>query len=903
LTTAAPSSNAISERTEVLHGEQNVVNTVLQFTSKAKSRIDACVDYSRPSLTIEIEQLRKAFLDAKRRGVKLRYITEITEDNVGYCKELVKIVDELRHIEGIKGNFYISETEYIAPATFHARGKPASQIIYSNVKEIVEHQQQFVFDSFWSRSIPAEQEIKAIEEGIIHYETRIVEDPDQIIEEISRLTANSNELSTCVTSGGMQYNYNYFFKIKKKLLEKQKKGQHKGIRYISRIEKDNIDLTKIFLNYGIQIRHVKNLPPMSFGVSDKEMSATIEKMEGGMKIQSLLISNEPLYVNHFNSLFEELWKNGIDATERIKDIEEGFEHPETRVLKNKAEILAYLKFIADNANEQSTCCSIGGMQLVHNYFFKEYKKIVDRSRARRKESKGVRWITSVDKYTIDLVKIFLDSGMQVRHVKDLIHIDFAVDNKNFNATVDKMEGGKLMESLLISNEPAYVSHYNSVFEELWKNGIDATERIKDIEAGVDLADIEVIPSSARAQERYLDVVRSVEEEILWIFPTVNAFIRQDKIGAIPLAKEAVKEKNIRVRILIPASSLIEQKIQQLKQYCSPNNIIDIRYIVQMSDTKATILVVDRKASLVMELKDDSKATFIEAIGLSTYSNSKAGVLSYVAIFDNLWRQTELYEQVKDARDSLAQSNKQLEEANEQLETHDKMQKEFINIAAHELRTPIQPILGLTENLLSNTKDIRQVELLQVISRSAKRLQRLTEDILDVTKIESQSLNLKKEWFNLNDVIANIVDDALTSDASLKKEGSTPTVKLEYHVQNIFVQADKGRITQVIDNLLSNALKFTKEGTISINLERKKDDDYHNDYVLISVKDTGQGINPEILPKLFTKFATKSETGGTGLGLFISKSIVEAHGGKIRAENNSDGKGATFAFSLPIVNKE
>jgi signal transduction histidine kinase len=333
--------------------------------------------------------------------------------------------------------------------------------------------------------------------------------------------------------------------------------------------------------------------------------------------------------------------------------------------------------------------------------------------------------------------------------------------------------------------------------------------------------------------------------------------------------------------LIPASSLIKQKIQQLKQYCYPNNIIDVRYIVQMSDTKATILVVDRKISLVMELKDDSKTTFIEAIGLSTYSNSKAGVLSYLAIFENLWRQTELYEQVKDARDSLAQSNKQLEEANEQLKIYDKMQKEFINVAAHELRTPIQPILGLTENLLSHIKDIRQAELLEVVSRSAKRLQRLTEDILDVTKIESQSLNLKKEWFNLNDVIANIVDDALTSDASLKKESNAPTIKLEYHVQNIFVQADKGRITQVISNLLSNALKFTKQGTISINLERKKDDDDYNDYVLISVKDTGQGINPEILPKLFTKFATK---------------------GKIRAENNSDSKGATFAFSLPIITK-
>jgi two-component system, OmpR family, sensor histidine kinase VicK len=322
MTTEASSSDAITERTEVLHGEQSVVNTVLQFTSKAKSRIDACVDYTRPLLAVEIEQLRKAFLDAKRRGVKLRYITEITEDNVRYCKELIKIVDDLRHIDGIKGNFYLSETEYIAPATFHEKGKPASWIIYSNVKEIVEYQRHFVFDSFLSRSIPAEQKIKEIEEGIIHYETRIVEDPDQIIEEISRLTANSNELSTCLTPGGMQYSYNYFFKIKKKLLEKQKKGQHKGIRYISRIEKDNIDLTKTYLNYGIQIRHVKNLPPMSFGVSDKEMLATIEKMEGGKKIQSLLISNEPLYIKHFNSLFEELWKNGIDATETIREIEE-----------------------------------------------------------------------------------------------------------------------------------------------------------------------------------------------------------------------------------------------------------------------------------------------------------------------------------------------------------------------------------------------------------------------------------------------------------------------------------------------------------------------------------------------------------------------------------------------------
>ncbi|HYZ51536.1 MAG TPA: hypothetical protein VE593_11660, partial [Nitrososphaeraceae archaeon] len=242
-----------------------------------------------------------------------------------------------------------------------------------------------------------------------------------------------------------------------------------------------------------------------------------------------------------------------------------------------------------------------------------------------------------------------------------------------------MDGGKKVQSLLISNEPLYIQHFSSIFEELWKNGIDAKERIKDIESDIHLADIEVIPSSLRAQERYIDIVKTASEEILWIFPTANAFLRQNKIGAVPLAIQAAKERNIKVRILIPANSFVEQKLQQLKEYC-PVGTIDVRYIEQMSETKATILVVDRKDSMVMELKDDSKANFDEAIGLSTHSNSKAGVLSYVSIFENLWRQSELYEQLK---------------------THDKMQKEFINIAAHELRTPIQPIIGLSEVVLRN----------------------------------------------------------------------------------------------------------------------------------------------------------------------------------------------------------
>src|SRR5919202_1508657 len=271
-------------------------------------------------------------------------------------------------------------------------------------------------------------------------------------------------------------------------------------------------------------------------------------------------------------------------------------------------------------------------------------------------------------------------------------------------------------------------------------------------------------------------------------------------------------------------------------------------------------------SLVMELKDDTKSTFHEAIGLSTYSNSKAGVLSYVAIFENLWKQSELYEQLK---------------------THDKMQKEFINIAAHELRTPVQPILGLSEIVLRNTKDAEQAKLLEVISRNAKRLHRLTEDILDVTKIESQSLNLNKEQLNLKDVIINAIDDIITNKiiSSPYSETKNPIIKLLCNPQDIFVYADKGRIGQVILNLLNNAVKFTKDegGIMTVMVEKKdheKEEQQHNNQdIIVSIQDTGQGIDPQIFPRLYTKFATKSETG-TGLGLFICKGIIEAHGGRI-----------------------
>jgi len=624
----------------------------------------------------------------------------------------MRMVDEMRHLDAIKGNFMVSESEYIGPLILFEHGKIAPQAVYSNIGEVVE-QQQYLFDNFWNQAIPAEERIKEIEEGVIPVRTRLIENQDEIIKQLKHLNDSANKLSICSTFGGMQMSYNYLFDSYNSVVDKHRTGDSKeGMRWIINIDKESLDLVKIFLNAGIQIRHVKNIPPMNFGVSDQEIAVTLEKMEGGKMSQSFLISNEYLYINHFNSLFDELWKNGIDAKDRIEDVEQG-----------------------------------------------------------------------------------------------------------------------------------------------------------------NLGDIEVIPNSARAKELYLNLVKSANEEVLLIFPTTSAFIRQHKMGVVQLAKEAAQQSNVKVRMLMPKHESTEPLVRSLKEesHHYRNYDIDVRYYIeQTSGTKATILVVDRKHSLVMELRDDSKTTFDEAIGFSTYSDSRPGVLSYVSIFENIWLQTEMYKKVKET---------------------ERMQKEFIDIAAHELRNPIQPILGLSQFLLSKTGNIEQYnELLDTISRNATRLNRLTEDILDLTKIESQSLQLHTERFNLREMILNTIAD---SRNEIKKEYKDKIV-LEFVCKNdIFIEADRGRLNQVVSNLLNNAIKFTNKEGIIITTAEKKDT-----HVVISVKDTGTGIDPEILPRLFTRFATKSETG-TGLGLFISKSIVEAHDGRIWAENNSDEKGATFTFSLPL----
>ena len=601
-----PPDMSISKKTEIIRGSDNVVNVILQVMSNAKYKIDACVDYTRPYLAIQITQIRDALLDAKRRGIKIRYITEITKDNLRYCNELMSVVDELRHLNGIKGNFYVSEQEYAAPSTLHEEGKSSEMMIYSNLNEIVEHE-QYVFDSFWDTSTSAERKIKEIQSDISLGLTEIIDNP---------------------------------------------------------------------------------------------------------------LKTQELFINLVKSA--------------------------------KSEVLLILPTI--------------------NAFMREYR--------------------------IGIIQLF----------KEL----------STSPQTTPTQRRKSLPDLGIS-----VSEGNQVKEE---------------EEERSAINIRILTPTNDAIDKIIEEMKST---------TTISTTSVSKEGSIfPFSSHTYNNPHLKIRHLESRS--------------------------EFNVTTVTILVVDRKASLVIEKVDDSKESFVEAVGLSTYSTSEPTITSYVSIFENFWNQLELYEKLKE---------------------HDKMQKEFINIAAHELRTPTQSILGYAEILEMEPE--RSKQLVNPILRNATRLRRLTADILDVTRIESQTLALNKEEFNLNELISSLIQDC-------KSQIDSKKIKLVYEhgsFNNIIVNADKDRLNQVISNLISNSIKFTQEesGIISITTKTEQD----NNVITISVKDTGKGIDPEIIPKLFTKFATKSETGGTGLGLFISKSIVEAHGGRIWAENNKDEKGATFYFTLPV----
>ena len=523
-----------------------------------------------------------------------------------------------------------------------------------------------------------------------------------------------------------------------------------------------------------------------------------------------------------------------------------------------------------------------------------------------------RYVTEITKDNLSYCKEMLKFS-EIRHL-DGVKGNFEIsDIREYVAATTLQSANKQqpLPQLIYSNVKEIVEQQQYIFDTLWSRAIPSEEKIKEIEYGITPEITEVIHSPEDAERREWDLLRKARKEVCIIYSTANAFYIQERAGTLQLLNQLAEEEGISIKLITPTDDHIRGSIQNLEhhnhhhhdllQQQQRNKTIEFRSIASTLGIKIKSLVIDRKYSLIMELKDDSKEaiTTASAIGWSTYSNSQPTVLSYISIFETLWRQTELYEQ---------------------LEQSERIKSEFIDIAAHELRTPIQPIIGFAEILEEQEGGEldynKKREATTAILRNAKRLQRLAEAILDVTRIESNTLKIDKEKLDLTELILKVLDDIIITtkeEEELKGGGSdddgyySNRRKILYKAtkeQKIIIEADITRLSQVIYNLLDNAIKFTKEeGTISIEVEKKKDSNNNTtnnnkEVIIISIKDTGSGIDSNILPRLFERFASKSHKG-TGLGLFISKSIIESHGGKIWAENNSDRKGATFAFSLPI----
>ena len=356
--------------------------------------------------------------------------------------------------------------------------------------------------------------------------------------------------------------------------------------------------------------------------------------------------------------------------------------------------------------------------------------------------------------------------------------------------------------------------------------------------------------------------------------------------------------------LLNSSNALVAKLGEYARLSSQNSMI-LQGIFAVLNIAVAAVVLYLVLRILRPIFDLTSATFEVSKGNLDVSVRSKGSDELSILTKSFNSMIESLKSYMKKQNELA---KQLEDANEQLKYKDKLKDEFINVAAHELRSPIQPILGLTEYLhfskvgsndgsgSNSPMTVRQEELvLDIILRNSKRLMQLTEDILDVTKIESGSFHLKKEKFEFNKMILELLDEYRQTI-----NDNNDNIFLYYEGNRsdpIIIEGDRNRLGQVVNNLLNNAFKFTTKGSIRVIIDRY----VNSNKIIVKIKDTGIGIHPDILPKLFTKFATKSDTGGTGLGLFISKSIIEKHGGRIWSENNNfNGEtGATFAFSLPI----
>jgi two-component system sensor histidine kinase VicK len=408
---------------------------------------------------------------------------------------------------------------------------------------------------------------------------------------------------------------------------------------------------------------------------------------------------------------------------------------------------------------------------------------------------------------------------------------------------------------------------HALFETLWQQAVPSEERKEEIVRGSGFSRVQVVEDPEEAAELAYDTFRESEGEVLVLLSGPDAL----KWLASCRFRERLKEPPTQwpsVRVLVPADA---EALRSARTSLGKLPSVTLRTLDESLKSSVSVAVFDRRKAILFMTRDDEGGDAFETLGGAVCFESDYVAASYAGIFESLWKQSEMYRQ---------------------LEESDKIQREFIEVAAHELRAPIQAILGYAD--LAKSGDERDVTInMDRILANTERLRRLVQNLLDVTRIESQTLRLNLEEFD----IAEAVESGMASqDVNYASKG----VRLVFRrgQGRTIVRADRERIVQVVTNLLDNAVKFSRtKGNVVISIDKERSEERGREAV-VRIIDGGEGVPADFVPRLFTKFASRS-VRGTGLGLYISKNIIEAHFGRIWYEKGRSGRGSVFAFRLPL----
>lgn len=704
------------------------------------------------------------------------------------------------------------------------------------------------------------------------------------------------------------------------------------IRCITTVTNDNLTACKDLQNIVTELKHLDDWSG-GIAINESEYMATMGLEKENPK--EILYSNIEEVITQGKYLFDNLWKNAVSANVKIKEIEEGtFFTYKTKILSKSDGSLNEEEIgnIISKAEELDMVATTGGLRSGYDLFTTMAKKISERKNVG--SQKGIRILIEVTRDNLDIVKEFLRLGMEIRHIKKEPSIYFSVMQSNAIATIDRLDYREKVESLLYSDDPFYITRFKEIFERWWNDSSPAEAMIKTIQNNEEIHFIETIENPHQTLHTIKKLISSAENEILGLLPSFDALQRQIEIGMLDRIKVVSKEKKeLTIKILVTDdigpenegdSSNSRNNLQigkdrnlsfLFKKNIDHENIYDNDKPSQSTNISNKIsnfkideiknleirsihsekirpnigmLIVDKSKSVVIEAKESKSNNVIDHIGLSSYSNSPQISRSYATIFDVLWNHTDTYNFLK--------------ESYERLLIQEKMQKEFIDIVAHELRTPLQSILGLTDLVKNKTEEKENKEILEIVVDSGGRLHKFIENILTATKLEEGISNYSYEIFDLNEVIVDLVNNYQSKLQNLHNLSAPYAKEIDFNLQGIGsefkINADKLQISMVISNIIDNAINFIpkeQKGLISITSKKQGND------VVVHIKDNGDGIDPDILPKLFTKFATKSFYG-SGLGLYNSRKIIHMYNGGIWAKNNStkEGGGATFSFKLPLA---